>query len=266
MFLVYMLPSYIINIDGFEDRWINAVDQFNNLGIAYSRISGVDGNNLCSDVETSNTGKPLLYRWLRDLSASEIGCYLSHRKAWEQIVDSGHPGGFIFEDDFVADRDLVKVMSNISSLAFCRHPVIIKLYIAKDNGPHWYKGWGMMQRQLDVAHRLVLPHRVQYGTVAYYVNVLGARKLIEKSKQINRPIDDVMRRVWQTGVTVLTVIPSVVYHADFDSIISVDRSIEWGAIKNIQLYGNIFGREFKMMNALYTPINMMKARRIFERM
>ncbi len=33
----------------------------------------------------------------------EIGCFLSHRKVWQAIVDSGAAVGLVFEDDAVID-------------------------------------------------------------------------------------------------------------------------------------------------------------------
>jgi glycosyl transferase family 25 len=45
---------------------------------------------------------------------AEIGCYLSHMKAWRRIAEDEAPGGFIFEDDFAATEALVPVLLALS--------------------------------------------------------------------------------------------------------------------------------------------------------
>ena len=262
-----MLPTYVINMDRSQDRWENAARQLNNLAIPHVRLPAVDGNDLTGDALKAITGRKLvLWRWLRDLSAAEIGCYMSHRTAWERIANSGHPGGFVFEDDFVASPDLFAVMTALTRLNFAELPVIVKLYVPERNGPGWHRGWSAMQRPLTDQHRLALARRVQWGTLGYYISATGAGKLVGKTRRFNRPVDDAIRRVWETGVTVLTVLPAPMGHADFPSSIGPGREIARSAITNAPAYGKVYGREFNTMSDLYAPINMMRARRIFARL
>lgn len=262
-----MLPVYVINLDRSPDRWQNATRQLGDLAIPHARLTAVDGDDLTPDEMRSVVGrKPVLYRWLRELSPSEIGCYLSHRTAWERIAGSGRPGGFVFEDDFVAGPDLFAVMTALSRLNFYKFPVMIKMYVAEQDAGFRYRTRLAMLHPLTDEHWLRLPRRASDGTLAYYISATGAGKLVKKSRAFYRPVDDAVRRVWETGVTVFTVLPPPVLHGDGPSLIGPGRRTARAAVAGEAAYGARHAREFNLMSDLYFGVNMVRARSIFATM
>mgnify|MGYP001151672417 FL=1 len=93
----------LINLDRSTDRLNRMKDQLNKLGIEYSRIDALDGSKL-SDNQISQITYPLShyeskFRFTRELTRGEIGCFLSHRKCWLELVHSNHRFALIMEDD-----------------------------------------------------------------------------------------------------------------------------------------------------------------------
>lgn len=258
------LPVYVINLDSYQCRWESSNKQLDDLNVECTRISAIDGNDLSNDyVDAFNKRNALMYKWLRPLSASEIGCFLSHVYAWEEIVNNDRQGGFIFEDDFIANNDLPIVIDAIEKLKI-KYPVLIKLYV-----PNSSEKWGYNSgcaRSVSVVDNycLTLPLKVQWGALAYYINKDAAVQLIKNSKQCKRPLDDYLRRTWEAGVLVLHITPSLIKHNNNNaSIIGVSRKV-MQSIHNTFLYRAIYNLEFRVMNAIHLPFVLFKARKIFE--
>lgn len=90
------IPVFFINMDDAADRrdWFQA--QATRLGLEVSRVAAVAGRELPGDTldrlkASIHSGTPL--------GPSEIGCFLSHRRAWEQVLASGAEWAFVAEDD-----------------------------------------------------------------------------------------------------------------------------------------------------------------------
>jgi len=90
------IPVFFINMDAAADRrnWFEA--QAKRLGLDVSRIAAIAGREL--PAETLDRLKASI-RSGTPLGPSEIGCFLSHREAWKQVVASGAPWAFVAEDD-----------------------------------------------------------------------------------------------------------------------------------------------------------------------
>ena len=98
-------------------------------GLALGRIAAVDGS--VPQVAAAAAALPP-GRYGR-MSAGAYGCFLSHRAAWQAILDSGAPWGLVLEDDllmsevfpfgdapqwFPADAEIVKAETNLKRVHF----------------------------------------------------------------------------------------------------------------------------------------------------
>lgn len=88
--------------------------QLDECGMSYERVPAVDGRQLAERTDLthiSSYGLPV--------TASEIGCMLSHRRAWLQFLRSGEDLALILEDDVNIGRGLTEIakadLSQISS-------------------------------------------------------------------------------------------------------------------------------------------------------
>lgn len=246
------LPVYVINMDRSQERWNRATGQLDGLNIPHTRIAATDGAMLVrNELKGNLKRKGILYRWIRDLSLSEIGCFLSHRQAWEQIARGNPHGGFVFEDDFTADPSLPAVMEAIESLQMV-FSAIVKLYVPQPGEPGYYRNGCVGIVPLTDEHHLAIPKKVQWGAVAYHLNRAGASQLLDATEQFNRPVDDVIRRRWETGVAVLHVVPNPVKHSNETSVIGpMRRESESNANSYGIPYRLLFDTEFRVMNMVH---------------
>lgn len=118
------LRIYVINLDRRPDRWNMANKTLRRAGFTnIERISAVDGK-LIDSQQLQKLVTPSVYKTLgkarkhhEDLgSVGAIGCYLSHYKAWNHIIEKNEPA-IIVEDDLLC------------------HPLLNEFELAKDRSP-----------------------------------------------------------------------------------------------------------------------------------
>ena len=90
------MQIYLINLARRPDRWAAMTAQTQALGLALTRITAVDAQDRPPQD---------LDRWfasrgpLGEIPKGDKACFLSHRAAWQALVDSGEDHGAILEDD-----------------------------------------------------------------------------------------------------------------------------------------------------------------------
>ena len=102
-------PVFLINLDRSFNRLGQMAVRFSELGVAFERVEAIDGETLGTDAISAVR---LHVRGLLPLSASEVGCFLSHRKCWELIANGQQTHGCIFEDDILFSNRLSRFLSN----------------------------------------------------------------------------------------------------------------------------------------------------------
>ncbi len=111
-----MWHSYLINLDENKHRMENSKRQFDAENIAFTRIDTVNGWQMDEALIAQSYDANLARRRYKySMIRPEIGCYLSHIKAWQQITESGEKGGFVFEDDFTICSPLAPILTLLSS-------------------------------------------------------------------------------------------------------------------------------------------------------
>ena len=130
------------------------------------------------------------------LSASEIGCFLSHRLAWARCAEKDRPT-LILEDDFTFaphfDESLSKVMAS-------------------------YQDWDILRLQgitetsdsTLVEHpnfRIVENHGDPLGAAAYILKPSAAKKLIQTSRDIYEPLDHFLEHRQKHGLKIIAIKP-----------------------------------------------------------
>jgi GR25 family glycosyltransferase involved in LPS biosynthesis len=88
---------YVINLDRSTDRLKEVDSRLKRLGIKYQRISAVEGNKLSyAEIRKETTLPSALFS-----TKAAIGCALSHKKAWQDVVNRNLNRVLILEDDVV---------------------------------------------------------------------------------------------------------------------------------------------------------------------
>jgi len=204
-----MWPSYVINLADNTERMARSSAQFKAQGMTLHRVDGVNGWAM-SDDEIARVYDPVLNRRRakHPLVRPEIGCYLSHIKAWETIASGEAEGGFIFEDDFKADDTLADALGALSGDT----------------------GWDMVKLySLDPDVELLdprplgrftigIPYRVPTCLIGYGLTKAAAQHLVDTAFPIVRPVDEDQKFFWETGLKVALIAPQPISVGDQQTV------------------------------------------------
>lgn len=195
--LAAKLTTHVINLKRSPQRWKFVSAHLNSHGINAIRIEAVDGKGLIESEISKNynaTCNKSNYFW--PLKASEIGCYMSHRRSMQTFVDNAEADYLLLlEDDIETDHRFSEHLENWLSLVNKPYPISLKLFTKRPiKGPTVATIAGI---------NIIRPHRIPLGCVAQLLNKAAARKLLAFSSPFYRPIDVDYQLWWQHGVDVL---------------------------------------------------------------
>lgn len=198
-----MWPVYLINLARNEERLRNCDRQFAAAAVPYSRIEGIDGWNLATrEIERVYDESANRRRARLPLIKPQIGLHLSHIKVWEQIGSGVAPGGFVFEDDFLAHSSLSDVLELLSSNNDGWD--MIKLFSPKP------ARICLSRRPLGPHHEVVVPYRVPIANLAYGLTKAAAARLADIATPFFRACDEHHKFYWERNMRVSLVLPSPV--------------------------------------------------------
>lgn len=156
-----------------------------------------DGSLLTAD-EIASVYQPGRHspRYPFELTRGEIGCFLSHRRIWQTMVEKNIPQLLVLEDD-------VEFLPNFNeTLRFAVENIPDNAYVqfqVRELQPD------RSQQNLPVMQsHFVQPAVIPLRTSAQLVTLSAARRLTEFSERFDRPVDAAIQLKWIHGVTVLT--------------------------------------------------------------
>lgn len=173
------IPAYLINLDRSADRLERMQRRLSQLDVAYERIQAIDGKAL--QAEEIDAVRILVPGWL-EISASEVGCFLSHRKCWEMIGHGQDQYGCVLEDDVLLSPRLRTFLSSTDWIAAGADIVKLekagnKLWLDRKVG-HLAEGFKL--------GRLRSTH---YWAGGYIVSRDAARRLLALTERFCVPVD-----------------------------------------------------------------------------
>lgn len=101
------MKTLIINLDQSTDRLDEQKQQFEKLGLGFERLPAVSIQDF-TETEYLN----LAFGGQRPLKQSELACFLSHKKAWEYVIQINQPCA-VLEDDAVLVNDFAKILAEV---------------------------------------------------------------------------------------------------------------------------------------------------------
>ncbi|KQZ87137.1 glycosyl transferase [Mesorhizobium sp. Root157] len=144
-------------------------------------VDAVDGQTLGDD-EIAAVYRRHLHRprYPFELRTGEIGCFLSHRKAWREIVERGLDAGLIIEDDVEVDIATVRRLIDAASGRFHAGDYIRFPQKLNETGRVVASGDGVS---------IIEPKQVGLGMVMQLVGRDAAAMLLEITERFDRPVD-----------------------------------------------------------------------------
>ena len=182
-------------------------------------VEAVDGSKLDNDLSKSYKPRLLRPRYPFSLRSAEVGCFQSHRKCWQEILDRGLEAALIIEDDVdIIDGEFTAAIK--LAMKEIKMGDLIRLPMKPREKP----------RNINVKRdniSIFEPTVIGLGTQAQIVTYDAARQLLEKTAHFDRPIDVYLQLKWKHGVRVLTLWPNGVRERSSSlggSVIGKERS------------------------------------------
>ncbi len=190
-----MIKSYLINLERDQGRLAHMARFFSAASIEFERVPAIDGHRL-GEEELQNFcqlhPRPNAATW----GKGQVGCFLSHRAAWNNLSQSDNRFGAIFEDDLhisndikpllesslwiPEDADIIRLETSTNRMLMGR-PVFTyhKRYLCPLNSTSWCAGAYILHR--ETAEKLLNVSPEHYDTVDAFLfdrsNSITARSL-----------------------------------------------------------------------------------------
>ena len=191
-------------------------------GFDHELLDAVDGRT----VDASSYAHRLDTEWYRimrgrALSKGEIGCFLSHYRLWEHLVEREFPCAVVLEDDVrlqdgfkevIAEAMSIQNEWDIAYLAPMKRPLRMTRRIAA----------------LDSGRSLIQCRR-RTGTVSYLIRLRAAETLLHHCWRIRAPIDHLYSGWWDNRLRFYAVDPAIVHHAGMPSTVTL--GVAWPKLK-----------------------------------
>jgi glycosyl transferase family 25 len=183
------LSVFIISLKNDSERREHMSVLCSNFGFKAIIIEATDGRLLSSDYVNSIYSKhKALENIGRELSRSEIGCALSHKKIYIKMIDENIEQALILEDDVEFDNSLRNVLTKASIIAKKWDVILLGHHTGESRQIDTRASyWG----KIKIASNLELarPCERAYGTYGYLISLTGAKKISNKLDSIQKPID-----------------------------------------------------------------------------
>ncbi len=194
--------SFIIHLERSKGRMAQVQDLSAKSPFEVEIVAAVDGAKLtAAEIDACFSAQPLFQpKYPFGLNAGEIGCFLSHRAAWQKIVDQDLTAGLILEDDVQLDPKVFERAIEAAKKWSESHGYIqFQVRDVAMTNP-------VMERAEDVT--LLQPIPVFLRTSAQLVSKATAQHLLDITQRFDRPIDTFLQMGWATGMWPVCVVPS----------------------------------------------------------
>ena len=229
------IPIFVINLKRSEERRTRVQEALDSLGLAYEFIEAVDGNDFSDgEVAEIQAGQS---DWSKRLSAGrpilrgEIGCALSHLKAYEKVVHENLDYACILEDDMIVDqpRILQHLLQRDNLLALDRKRPFdfIYLFVGDEQKkdmlcrratalPKLFSGfWAAeLAEGASLCKPIVVP---VWGSVGYIVNKRACDVLLTEGRPVRVPSDHLAACAELMGIRQYFINPLPITHDGYQT-------------------------------------------------
>ena len=166
------MKTYVINLPKDTERktYMTKILQEQNIkDIVF--VDAIYGKNLSlQEKEQLFDSKKFTAKYAKLPNDAQIGCTLSHRKCYEELLNSGENCCLIFEDDIVPKSSILSVTEKIEKFVTTSdEPVIILL-----------SGWFWYTKKISIDYILLGQLYSGFLTHSYMINEKAAKVLLEQ--------------------------------------------------------------------------------------
>lgn len=199
------MRAFVLHLTRARARKENAHTLLETCGLPGEIWEAVDGQALSNaDIARHLGGTLFEPSYPFDLTVGEIGCFLSHRQVWAEIVRRDLKYGLVLEDDVQIDP-----MVFAAAQILAERTVDTFGYIQFQNRSPGRPAVIDLEGSAMLTQPQVTPVRAS----AQLISVWAAQKLLEQTEKFDRPVDTFVQSHWHTGFR-----PGVIYPSGIKTI------------------------------------------------
>lgn len=207
------MKVFVLNLDRDTERMAALDKRLNELGVPYERVSGIYGKDL-SDKERRDAVNRFRYLCARGYlpRVGEIGCQLSHQKAYHKIIDEKIEVACILEDDVKLDDRFPWVLREVEKWYDPSKPQLVLLSNHCIDTGYGNDHEGFTTPKSDSAEPERFSVESSFGDMfaeGYILGSLGARNLLAQNAPMIVPADHWGRWVEIGAINLYHAFPTV---------------------------------------------------------
>jgi glycosyl transferase family 25 len=192
--------AFILHLERARAREATVQSLRASMAIESEVLAAVDGAHLTQqEVDKVYARRRFRPHYPFPLTRTEVGVFLSHRAVWRRIVDDALDFAFIFEDDAQIDPAAFAALVEFVTL---ERPawdyVLLPAQPIRSGTPVVSRG-GLT---------LLRPDAPPLRAIAQIVSLAAAKRLLERTLPLDRPVDTMLQMTWLTGQPLLVAAPS----------------------------------------------------------
>jgi len=178
------ISCFVINLKSKPERWERMkliLGEYSDL--TPIRIDAVQG----SDIFPSNNYLPFSNEMIRSMTPGEMGCLLSHRKAWDLVSKAETEFSLVLEDDAVLSKRLKFFLKNFG----LKQDAVDLIHLDPiGKGQSFYTSKN--ECIIHAGEKICRLYSSTFGTTGLLVSKQGAKKLLALSKNCVMPADELI--------------------------------------------------------------------------
>jgi glycosyl transferase family 25 len=202
------LQVFVISLERSAERRSRVEEQLNQTEVQWQFLNAVDGYALPSMPSSYKKSKVKRLQGY-ELTPGEIGCFLSHIKAWDLCLKNNMTT-LVFEDDFLVGENLEVVIEDLLSIA--DYWSLVRL-----SGIYETNHQILINRP---SYGLVKNLGEPCGTAAYMIQPAAAKILLQSVADIYEPVDHFLEHYSKHGLHCLAAKPYPIGLANSKSTIT----------------------------------------------
>jgi glycosyl transferase, family 25 len=217
------VQTYLINLDRSKKRLAYMRPKIKALGYPFERIRAIDGQSLSTQFIQKNTDTFARTHWnlfsyepnqASFLRRGDMGCALSHIKAWKRFLKSNAQYALIFEDDVTFNpKTLHSVLEQLK--AHSTEWDIVSFDAQTLNA--FYPAWArtllkpLPLFELKPPYRVVVYLKQIVLSSAYLINRQAAQNLVQLALPLKQSLDHFFTRSWELKTRFIGIEPRLVH-------------------------------------------------------
>jgi glycosyl transferase family 25 len=186
----HSVKAYVINLARSTNRRDHMVRELRKTGMDHEFVEGVEGRDL--DLSDTSLVNPT-WEGRSPFWPGAVGCILSHRKVYEEILESGAEGALVLEDDVILPVDMNALVEAVSA-HMAGAEVVLLQYFSSGSGERGVAYRLHRQGSIRLPFSTVLAFPTDIGDVggagAYLITREACHRMARAVLPVRAPADD----------------------------------------------------------------------------